>query len=323
MSCLRRRCLKRFWFRTRQVRRRRRATDAAGSARRGDGRSSADPARGRVVELPANESDAFWTPETPPKKDEQQQPAPTFNAFDRENGSPPPMAAGPQGPMAMPRPPMGPMAMGGPPMGPMGMGGPPMGPMAMPMPPRPPMMPPMVDTGVPSGMANAFTLAGTRRPIPADFGGTPQEPNGFGHAVPLIDAQGPPRPYAIPRAGTMPPPYPGMPNMPGMAPQGAMAVNPLMSVPPTPVASSRPAQSASGVSQLLATLKDSLYPSQREGAAKQLSEQNWHTQPQVVESLTKSRPRRSRRDGTSRLRPPCAYESEYHRRGGARAGFEK
>jgi hypothetical protein len=241
---------------------------------------------GQPVQLPADEANAFWTAEKPPKQDEQP-PTRKFNAFDREDENPPsPQRDAP--------------AMAGGPQGMMPMGAPARGPMPMPMPPRPPMMmPPMMpDTGVPSAMANAFTLAGTRRPIPADFGGTPQEPNGFGNADPFMDLQGgPPRPYVMPR-GMMPPPYPGM--------QRSMAVNPLMSVPPTPVASNRPAapsETPGGVPQLLATLKDSLYPSQRETAVEQLRELNWRMQPQVVESLTKS----ARDDPAATVRAACVH----------------
>jgi hypothetical protein len=240
---------------------------------------------GRIVQVPADEPNAFAppAPPTPPPGAEQQ---PKINAFDRDDGSPPPRGGVP----AMAGAPQGPMPMGGPMMGPIARSGPAMGPMPMPMPPRPPMPPPMADSGVPSGMSNAFTLTSTRRPIPADFGGTPQEPNGFGDAAPHMEGPGaPPQPYVLPRSGMMPPQYPGMQGTPGY-PRPLVAVNPLMSVPPVRIASSKPvtpAASASGAPQLLATLKESMYPSQREWAAEQLSELNWHMQPQVVESLSK------------------------------------
>jgi hypothetical protein len=225
---------------------------------------------GRVAHLPDDGgANAFSPAAAPPSP-----PQPKFNAFDREEGDPPPRGfASP-----MTGYPQGPPRRGGPAMGPMAMAQPAMGPMPMPMPPRPPMPPPMVDSGVPNSMANAFTLAGTRRPIPADFGGTPQESNGFGDAVPQMAGQGsPPRSYVIASAGMM-------------SPRRPMMVNPLMSVPPSPAAHGARAMAAqsTGVPQLLATLKESMYPSQREWAAEQLSELNWHMQPQVVESLTKS-----------------------------------
>jgi hypothetical protein len=234
---------------------------------------------GQAAHLPDDGGANAFSPAAPPPSP----PQPKFNAFDREEGDPPPrgvvsgMAGYPQGPSRM----------GGPAMGPMAMAQPAMGPMAMPMPPRPPMPPPMVDRGVPSNMGNAFTLAGTRRPIPADFGGTPQEPNGFGDAMPQMMGQGsPPRPYVIASSGMM-------------SPRQPMRVNPLMNVPPSPAAYGPPAMPAAygapamtaepaGVPRLLATLKESMYPSHREWAAEQLGELNWHTQPQVVESLTKS-----------------------------------
>jgi hypothetical protein len=237
---------------------------------------------GRAIQLPANEANAFWTPPEPPA----QTPPPKFNAFDRDANSPPPqgippaMARGPQ----MPMPPRGPMPM-----------------MSPPMPPMPPMM---ANTGVPDAMGNAFTLAGTRRPIPADFGGTPQESNGFGDAVPQMQGgQGlPPRAYQMGM-----PAMPGMPGMPRpqMPNMMAMGANPLMSVPPTLVAPGGAVAAArsAGVPQLLTTLKDSLYPSQREWAAEQLSEMNWRMQPQVVNHLMTS----AQADPAPTVRAACVH----------------
>jgi hypothetical protein len=247
---------------------------------------------GRVVQVPADDPNAFEPSAPPPPRPGAQQ-QPKLNAFDRDDGSPPPRSGMPM----MAGVPQGPMPMGAPLMGAMPMPMPPM----PPMPPRPPMPPPMVDSGVPSGMANAFTLTATRRPIPADFGGTPQEPNGFGNAEPQMEGPGsPPQAYVVPRSGMMQPPYPGMQN----SPRPPMAVNPLMGVPQGAVASGRPmtpVEPPAGVPQLLATLKDSLYPSQREGAADKLSELNWRMQPQVVESLTKS----ARDDPAATVRAAC------------------
>jgi len=261
--------------------------------------SSSGQPRGRVIELPANEGNAFWTPPSPPKPPAQQ--APKYNAFERDENSPPPqggaaaMAGAPQGPGQMP------------------MGGPPMGPMPPLMAPRPPMPPPMVNSGVPSGMGNAFTLAGTRRPIPADFGPTPQEPNGFGDAVPYVP--GPARPVMPPQSpmlppspgtlGTLPLPRPPMPNPMAMLPQPMTVINPLMAVPPTQVASGAAAMPAgpASVPQMLATLKDSLYPSQREWAVEQLSELNGRGQPQVVQSLTKC----AKEDPAATVRAACVH----------------
>jgi HEAT repeat protein len=75
-------------------------------------------------------------------------------------------------------------------------------------------------------------------------------------------------------------------------------------VPQAAIASSKtaaPAAPTGGVPQLLATLKDSMYPSQREGAAEQLSALNWRMQPQVIESLTKS----ARDDPSATVRAAC------------------
>ena len=231
---------------------------------------------GRVVELPANEGNAFWTPPPPPKPAPE---GPKFNAFERNPNAPPqgnhPALVGmPQ----LPMPPRGPMQM------------------------MPPMPPPPPDTGVPSGMGNAFTLAGTRRPIPADFGGTPQESNGFGDAVPQMQGQGtPPQAYGMPMPAM---PRQPMPNRVAMGPPMPMGMNTLMSVPPTQVA---PAQAAAarptGVPQLLTTLKDSLYPSEREWAAEQLSEQNWQTQPQVVQHLIAG----AKDDPAATVRAACVH----------------
>ncbi|HZV05931.1 MAG TPA: HEAT repeat domain-containing protein [Gemmataceae bacterium] len=229
---------------------------------------------GRVIQLAADEPNAFWSPAQPPKPEAGQPPVAKVNAFDRDPNAPP------QGlPQGLP-PGMGQVAR---------LPVPPSAPMPM-MPPRPPMPPSMPDMGVPDALGNAFTLPGTRRPIPADFGGTPQEPNGFD---PLVrGGQGtPPQAYGMSMPGMARPPMPNM--MVAMGPQGPMAVNPLMSVPPTyhdprmaaPMTASAP---QTGVPQLLATLKNSLYPSEREAAIEKLSELNWRVQPLVVESLMKS-----------------------------------
>jgi HEAT repeats len=240
---------------------------------------------GRVVSLPANEANAFWTPPTPPPADKL--PHPKYNAFERDPNDPPRNDAQP----GMPGGPQGPM---------------PMGPMPMMMPPRPPMPPPMVDSGVPEAMGNAFTLAGTRRPIPADFGGTPQEENGFGIAdMEPRGGQGiPPRPYGMtPTAGS---PRPSMPNPMPLPPNGPMVPAPgLMNMPPAGMmpGSTAAVPKAASVPQLLATLKDSLYPSQREIAAERLSELDARKNPQVVGSLVKA----AKDDPAATVRAACVH----------------
>lgn len=236
---------------------------------------------GRGVELPANEGNAFWSPPKPPTPSNDAKSK--YNAFERDENSPPPqggqprMAAGYNGPL------------------------PPPGPMPMVRQPRSPMMPSRPDMGVPDAMGNAFTLPGTRRPIPADFGGTPQEPNGFDPRVQM--GQGSP-PQAYGMAG-MPMPRPPMPNMMAMGPRPPMGFNPLMSVPPTPVAPvGSVADARSGAaSQLLAKLQDALYPSERELAAEQLSQMNCRVQPQVVAGLMKS----ARDDPAATVRAACVH----------------
>jgi hypothetical protein len=233
----------------------------------------ASPMRGpgRVVSLPANEGNAFWSPPEPPKRNPN---TPEGN----ENQLQPPqvplrIAPGYAGPL----PPPGPTQPG------------------VTMMPSPP------DTGVPDAMGNAFTLPGTRRPIPADFGPTPQEPNGFDPMV-RMGAGSPPQAYSM---GMPAMPRPPMANTMAMGPRMPMGMNPLMSVPATPVAPGVAVAAArpTGVPQLLAKLKDSLYPSERETAAEQLSEMNGRPQPQVVESLMKS----ARSDPAATVRVACVH----------------
>jgi hypothetical protein len=234
------------------------------------------------VEIHSEEGNAFWTP--PPPKPE----TPQYNAFvPRDGGAP--------------------AAMGGaPPMGPM-MGGAPMGPMPMAFqPPHPPSPPPMMDTGVPSGLANAFTVTSTRRPIPADFGPPQHMPNAFHDDSAELQEQGMasmPRPnMPSPAQGMMGYPRPPMMVMPMMPPQGpVVGINPLMSVPPSPMPAPVVAAAPESVPQSLATLKDALCPSQREMAAEHLAELNWRVQPQVVESLMKA----AKEDPAATVRAAC------------------
>jgi hypothetical protein len=184
------------------------------------------------------------------------------------------------------------------------------------------------DEGIPSGMVNAFTPPGSRRPIPSDFGPPnfvenafsspplpqemaamlPQKPGGFGNAFvphnPFPTAPAQPSPAAYAMAG----PYPG-----GYGPAGYPAVGygqprpatPMMAVPPSaPVmpraqASAEPVQPDTG--HLLALLKDSLFPSQREWAAECLSRRDWQAQPQVVRALLTA----AREDPAATVRASC------------------
>lgn len=243
----------------------------------------------RMVQIPANEANAFWSPQPPPGSDKgKSKNKEAEQEAEAQQGIQPVVIR--RGPV--PIPPRGPMLVNAP--------QPPMAPYTRPMPPRP-MSP---DTGVPGAMGNAFTLAGTSRPLPADFGGTPQEPNGFD--PPTQMGQGsPPIAYGMGAPGTM---RPVMANRVAMAPRAPMAVNPLMSVPPgfAQGPSAVPANVSAGsssLSQSLAALKDSLCPSQRETAAEQLSEVNWRSQPQVVASLMKA----ARDDPAATVRAACVH----------------
>lgn len=224
-------------------------------------------APGRVVSLPANEANAFWSPPEPPKPNPN---GPEGNEYQQPPRVSPRIAPGYAGPL----PPPGPGQQ------------------------RMTMMPMSPDSGVPDAMGNAFTLPGTRRPIPADFGPTPQEPNGFDPMV-RMGAGSPPVAYGMGM------PRPPMPTQVAMGPRLPMGMNPLMNVPATPhapaatVAAARP----TGVPQLLAKLKDSLYPSERESAAEQLSEMNGRPQPGVVEGLMKS----ARTDPAGTVRAACVH----------------
>lgn len=258
--------------------------------------------QGKMILIPADEPNAF----SPPQSSGAGQEKTKFNAFAREpepppQGTPPSVAGVPPAlhgvPPALPGLTMGPL-----PPGPQ---------MNMPTPPLPAtaMQRPMnmaADAGVPNAMANAFTLAGTSRPIPADFGGTPQEPNGF--APPVREGQGsPPRAYGM-GTGTPGAYRPQMSNMMAMQQPAAMGVNPLMTVPPSPsygqaVASPAASAQPTGVPQMLAALKDSLRPSEREAAAEQLSELNWRIQPQVVASLMKA----AHDDPAATVRAACIH----------------
>jgi hypothetical protein len=242
----------------------------------------------RMVQIPANEANAFWSPTPPPgtEKDKSKNSASEAEA-QAEQGIPPVVIR--RGPVPMP--PRGPMLMN-PPV-------PPMAPYTRPGVPRP-MSP---DTGVADAMGNAFTLSGTHRPIPADFGGTPQEPNGFD--PPTQMGQGsPPIAYGMGNPAMTRSP---MPNMAAMAPQVPMPINPLMSVPQAPsswqIAAASASARPSSVPQSLATLRDSIYPSERETAAERLSELNWRSQPLVVESLMKS----AREDPAATVRAACIH----------------
>jgi hypothetical protein len=253
----------------------------------------------RTIVISPDEPNAFWSPKTPEPKQK-----PIFNAFDRQP-DPPPQDAPPTSvgivPNAHSIPPVIPGIMQGPPPQGVVLKNPPCPPTAPYMPPPGPPRPMAPDTGVANGMGNAFTLAATHRPIPADFGGTPQEPNGFD--PPIQPGQGtPPLAYGMGMSGTY---RPQMPNMAAMAPQVPMVVNPLMNVPPSgrPVAFAGASTPPGSVPQMLTTLKDSLRPSEREAAAEQLSQLNWRVQPVVVDGLMRA----AHEDPAATVRAACVH----------------
>jgi hypothetical protein len=106
--------------------------------------------------------------------------------------------------------------------------------------------PPMEGAGVAAGMANAFTTGGSHRPIPAEMGVAYASTGQRGFLPPMMPA-----------------------GMPGNVPVGYAAMPPAAPVSPV----------------LLATLRESLYPSERETAADQLSQCDWRSQPGVVHAL--------------------------------------
>jgi hypothetical protein len=135
----------------------------------------------------------------------------------------------------------------------------------------PPMSPPVVNAGTPTGMANAFTPAGNTRPIPADFAPPQFAANGFSAPAQQEDGAGPNQP--------VPPPLPGY--FPPMAARGYGPASYAAAYgPPTGQMGE-----AASVPQLMATLRGSLLPSQREWAADRLAELDWRTSPQVVDAL--------------------------------------
>ena len=128
---------------------------------------------------------------------------------------------------------------------------------------------PAMDRGISPAVANAFTLPSTERPIPANFGPQAQVPNAFGDGNSAVVAYSP----AMPNPNRLAAPYSGMDR-------GSIPVR-LVNIP-------GPGQSPESTPQLLAKLRDSLYPSQREAAADALAGRDWHAQPQIVEELVKA-----------------------------------
>jgi hypothetical protein len=193
----------------------------------------------------------------------------------------------------------------------------PMGaPGAFPMPPAVslPGGPSWTDSGVPSGMGNAFTKAVTNRPIPADFG------VGFGGPGAFT-----PRP-----SGYMPPPPPPPAELlKGLSPDAQAALNrqhqALLAqynaamrgqTPARPQPEQVPAHDRGtavvmvpqGPSVgLIATLQSSPLPSEREMAADQLKRMDWKSEAGVVPALAQS----ARTDPAPMVRVSCVRALGY------------
>jgi hypothetical protein len=146
---------------------------------------------------------------------------------------------------------------------------------------------PAGDSRVPPGMANAFTKPGTARPLPADFNAPPQVANAFTDP-----------------AATMQPQAGGQMMAQGYAPP--QPINPVMMVPGQHVATAAPPvylppEATVNVPQMLAVLRDSIYPSQRQGAIEQLSQLDWKAHPEVVQGLVTA----AREDPAPMVRADC------------------
>ena len=138
------------------------------------------------------------------------------------------------------------------------------------------------DTGIPEGAANAFTRTSTTRPIPADFGPTAQNPNAF-----LIDGMG--GAYSRPMAM-------GYDPRMGYAPVGGGYPRTTQMVPmPHPAG------------QMLAMLRGSIMPSEREQAVAMLSQCNWHAEPEAVAAIVTA----AKSDPAPSVRRPEAITSPH------------
>jgi hypothetical protein len=142
---------------------------------------------------------------------------------------------------------------------------------------------PPMDRGVSPGMANAFTQGGTSRPIPSNFGPPAQVPSAFsdGNTANV-------RTYVVPA--------------PGQSQFAVMQPAPMdrSPTPPRPVVSTKSSSEGSNV-QLMAMLRDSLFPSQREAAAEALATRDWRADPRIIDTLVKS----ARNDEAPMVRAEC------------------
>ncbi len=216
---------------------------------------------------------------------QQAPPADPLNAFTKVPGTPPMMGQG------MPYPPMMGQGMPYPPMMGQGMPYPPMMGQRMQYPPvmgqapypiqQMPMQSAHMDQGVPSGMGNAFTDAGTARPIPADFGSPNMQGNAFLNPGEEMPATAP-----MPRQAMAS----GYPQMRGPAPMMLPAIAARSYPVPDPA-----------LRLTMAALASAPYPSHREMAAEQLAAIDWRCQPVVLEALVAS----AKNDPAATVRAGC------------------
>jgi hypothetical protein len=156
-----------------------------------------------------------------------------------------------------------------------------------------PSQPWSLDQGIPKGASNAFTHGGNTRPIPADFG-TPQYPlNAFSavavDATPVLGPCAPAGTGAAMPAGSFP------------VPSGCGWSKPCAQLNVGPLYHASGLAEDAGAPQLLAQLKESQFPSQREWAAECLSRQDWRAQPQIIAALVTA----AREDPAAAVRAGC------------------
>ena len=136
---------------------------------------------------------------------------------------------------------------------------------------------PPLNQGVSPALGNAFTQTGSERPIPANFGPPAQMPNAFHDGNSAVVA------YTM-----------HMPNGQTPSPMERGSV-------PVRVVAAPNGQGNDSTPHLLAILKDSLYPSQREDAAQALAGRDWHQQPQIADALVKA----AKEDPAPMVRAEC------------------
>jgi hypothetical protein len=147
---------------------------------------------------------------------------------------------------------------------------------------------PRMDQGVPPGAANAFTLAGTERPIPANFGPSAQVPNAFGDGNTATVAYVPMRPNQNQLAMYQQ-------QLPAGASHAPMSDRTANGPAPSPESLTS--------AQLMAVLKDNLFPTKREAAAEELANRDWHASPEIATALVKA----AKEDPAATVRVECLH----------------